>query len=95
MTPKRNEYTKQLKHQLDELNHSIDALEAKAHEAKQDARDMYKAEIRKLRHQSTLAASKFDELKSASEESWDKMVAEMEKIQAAFVHSFNYFKTQI
>ena len=95
MSSKRDEYTKQMKDSLDDLNRNIDALEAKAHEAKEDAKEMYKAELKKLRAQSTTASNKLAELKSATEESWDNMVAEMEKIQAAFVHSYNYFKSQL
>ena len=92
---KRDEYTAKLKNQLDELNANMDALEAKAAEAKADVRDAYKAEMTKMRHQSKLAVSKYEELKDAGEESWDKMVAETEKIRDAFVHSFNYFKSQV
>ena len=92
---RRDEYTKKLKHQLDELNTQMDALETKAKEAKADARNAYKAEMAKLRHQSKLAVDKYEELKSASEDSWDKMVAEMEKIRDAFIHSFSYFKSQV
>ncbi len=92
---KREEYTAKVKHQLDELNAKIDELEAKTQEAKADARDAYKAEMAKLRHQSKLALTKYEELKAAGEDSWDKMVAEMEKISDAFVHSLSYFKSQV
>lgn len=92
---KRDEYTKKMKQQLDDLNAKIDQLEAKTQEAKADARDTYKAETAKLRHQSKLAVAKYEEMKAASEDSWDKMVAEMEKISDAFVHSFRYFKSQV
>ena len=49
----------------------------------------------KVRHESKLAMAKLDEMKVAGEESWDKMVAEMDKIRDAFIHSFHYFKSQI
>ena len=91
----RDEYTKKLKLQLDGLNAQMDDLETKAKEAKADAREKYNAEMTKLRHQSTLAIAKYEELKAASEDSWDKMVAETEKIRDAFVHSFRYFKSQV
>ena len=94
MLSKREHYTAEMKTKLDELNKNIDALEAKAHDAKQDAKELYKAELKKIRHQSKVAMEKFDEMKLAGEDSWDKMVAEMEKLQGAFVHSFNYFKSQ-
>ena len=95
MSKPRDVYTAKMKRQLDELNANIDKLEAKATEAKEEVRAAYKAELAKARHESKLAMAKFEQMKLAGEESWDKMVAEMEKIRDAFVHSFAYFKSQI
>lgn len=95
MSKQRDEYTARMKHQLDELNHDIDTLQAKAHDAKVEAREKYQAELTKLRHQSKLAVAKLEEMKTAGEGSWDKMVAEMDKLRDAFTHSFHYFKTQV
>lgn len=95
MSKARDEYIASTKHQLDELNKKMDELEAKAHVAKQDARDAYKAEMAKLRAQSKLAMDKFDEFREAGDDAWDKSVAEMEKYRDAFAHSFNYFKSQV
>lgn len=92
---KRDEYVKKMKLQLDELNATMAKLEAKAQEAKEDARDKYKEEMRKLRHQSKLAAAKLDQLQAAGEDTWETMVAETEKVRDAFVHSFHYFKSQL
>lgn len=92
---KHDDYTQAMKRQLDDLNEKMNTLDAKAAEAKADARDAYKAEVAKLRHQYQLAQTQFDKLKAAGEESWDKTVAEMDKIRDAFVHSFSYFKSQI
>lgn len=92
---KREEYTAKIKAQLDDWNLQIDELSAKAKDAKADTREAYKAEMAKLREQSKLARAKYEELKSAGEDKWDKAVAEMEKISDAVVHSFNYFKSQI
>lgn len=95
MSEKRDAYVARMKLQLDDLNTKMDELEAKAKEAKEDARDKYKEEMSKLRHQSKLAVTKLDELKAAGEDKWDAMVAEMDKIRDAFTHSFNYFKSQL
>jgi len=95
MTTTRDAYTAKMKHQLDELNSRIDTLQAKAHEAREDMRAAYQTDLAKARHESKLAMAKFEEMKLAGEESWDKMVAEMEKIRDAFVHSFRYFKSQV
>lgn len=92
---KRDEYTAKIKTQLDDLNKQMDELSAKAKDAKADARETYNAEMAKLRHQSKLAVAKFEELKAAGEGTWEKMVAEMDNISDAFVHSFKYFKSQL
>ena len=49
----------------------------------------------KLQKQSDLAKAKLEEMQTASEDAWDTMVAEMEKVRDAFVHSFHYFKSQV
>lgn len=92
---KRDEYTTRMKLQLDELNAKMGLLEAEAKEARAEAREKYKAEMAKLRHQSSLAHAKLLEFTAAGEDSWEKMVAEMDKVRAAFVHSFSYFKSQV
>ena len=88
-------YIEKMKSQLDDLNTNMNALQAKAAEAKEDARDMYKAEMAKLQEQSNLAVAKLGEMRTASEESWDAMVAEMDKVRDAFVPSFHYSKSQV
>lgn len=92
---KRDAYIAKMKLQLDELNAKMSAVEAKAKEAREDARDKYKEEMGKLRHQSELAVAKLDEMTAAGEETWEVMVTEMEKIRDAWTHSFHYFKSQI
>ena len=92
---KRDEYIAKMKIQLDELDAKMDKLEAKAKEAKEDARAKYKEEIANLRQQSRLAQGKLEELKASREEKWDDMVAEMERIRDAIAHSYNYFKSQL
>ena len=91
----KNVYIEKMKSQLDELNASMNKLDAKATEAKADARAADLEEMRKLRHQSKLASAKLDELKAAGEDNWNAMTTEMEKVREAFVHSFNYFKSQV
>ena len=95
MSAKRDEYTTKMKLQLDELNTKIDSLETKAVEATQQAREQYHAEMLKLRDQSKAARAQLDQMVAAGEDTWDKMVAEMEKVRDAFVHSFSYFKSQL
>ncbi len=92
---KRDTYIAAMKLQLDELNEKMTRVEAKAKEARADAREKYNEEMDKLKKQSGLAVAKLNELKASTEDTWDAMVTEMEKVRDAFTHSFNYFKSQL
>jgi hypothetical protein len=91
----RSVYIEKMKLQLDELNASMTKLEGNAKVAKAEARAKYQEEMEKLKHQSDLAVAKLEEVKASGEDTWETMVAEMEKVREAFAHSFNYFKSQI
>ncbi len=91
----REAYINKIKVQLDELDAKMDTLEAKAADAKDTAHEKYVAEMAKLRQQSKVTKAKFDDLIASGEDKWDDMVVEMEKVRDAFVHSFNYFKSQL
>ena len=92
---KRDLYIEKMKLQLDALNLKMGEVELKAKEAREDAREKYKEEMAKLREQSALAVAKLDEMKAAGEDTWEAMVAQMEKVRDAFTHSFKYFKSQL
>jgi peptidoglycan hydrolase CwlO-like protein len=94
-TSSRDAYVAKVKSQLDELNATIDELQAKAKDARHDARVRYDAEMTKLQEQSAAARARLDELKAAGEDNWRSMVAGMDKVREAFVHSFHYFKSQL
>ena len=85
---KKYAYIAKMELQLDKLNTQMVELEAKAQEAKEQARTSYKEEMSKLRQKSKLATGKLEELKAASEVSWETMVADMEKMHDVFTHSF-------
>ena len=91
----RDTYIAKMKLQLDELNLQMGKLELRAQEAREDVRDKYKAEMAKLHDQSELAKAKLADMQASTESAWDGMVAEMDKIRDAFVHSFSYFKSQL
>ena len=91
----RDVYIEKMKAHLDTLNASMNELEAKAKEAREDARDKYQAEMAKLQQQYRVAVAKLDDMKAAGADTWEAMVAEMEKVRDAFVHSFSYFKSQL
>ena len=92
---KKNAYIEKMKLQLDELNAKMNKVDAMAKDAKEEARDKYQQEMALLRKQSKIAVAKLDEMKTASEETWEAMTAEMEKVRDAFIHSFHYFKSQL
>lgn len=91
----RTDYIEKIKRQLDELNATMTQLEARAQDAKDDARATYHEEMAKLRQQSQLALAKLEEIKTSTEEGWEKVATEMDKVRDAFVHAFRYFKSQI
>ena len=92
---KQDVYIAKMKAQLDELNVHLRELEAKAQDAQDSAQATYQEQMARLREQSKLASAKLDEMSAAAEGSWHKMVAEMEKLQAAFTKSFHYFKSRV
>jgi phage host-nuclease inhibitor protein Gam len=92
---KRDQYITAAKNQLDELNQDIDTLETKAADASADARARYRAEVNKLREQTKRVSAQLDELKSAGEDKWEQLAAEVTKVTDAMKHSFNYFKSQV
>jgi predicted nucleic acid-binding Zn-ribbon protein len=94
MSTVREDYTAKVKLQLDELNTKVDAMEERMHEAREEVRASYRSELAKLRQQSELASTQLAQIKTSGEDSWDKMVQEMDKVRDAFRHSLNYFKSQ-
>jgi TolA-binding protein len=92
---KRDEYIAKMKQQLDELNAQIGELEAKTQAGQEGLKKEYEEQLAKLRAHSQSAMMKLNELKGAGEEKWDELIAEGEKVHKAFVHSVNYFKSQL
>lgn len=92
---RRDEYVERMKQQLDDLNAQIDELEQKAEKSQADLKTKYCEQVAELRKLSAAARKKLDDLRAAGENRWDLLMAEAEKVQKAFVHSFNYFKSQL
>ncbi len=84
----RTAFIEKMELQLNKLNKKMIDLEATSQEAKEEARQKFKDDMSKLRHQSKVALAKLDELKAASVDSWKNMVTDMEKMHDAFTHSF-------
>jgi predicted nucleic acid-binding Zn-ribbon protein len=92
---KKDIYIAKMKLELDALNIRMQEIEAKAKDAKEDARARYKQELTKLHDASRVASAKLDDMKAAAEGSWHQMTGEMDKLHHAFTSSFAYFKSQL
>ena len=92
---KRDQYVEKMKLQLDEMNLEISKLEAKASEATHDARERYEQEMAKLHEHSKAAVAQMETMRAAGEDSWHKLVADMEKTRKAFTDSFHYPKSRV
>jgi hypothetical protein len=92
---KRDEYIEKMKQQLDELNDQLGKLELKAQAANEELHAKYSEQMDDLRKMSSAAQQKMDEIRQAGEDRWESLVEEAEKVHKAFVHSFNYFKSQL
>lgn len=91
----RDAYIEKMKHQLDALNTQIDDLESRAKAGQHELGEKYAEQLANLRQMSHAAKVKMDEVKEAGEDKWEALVAEGDKLHKAFVHSFNYFKSQL
>jgi phage shock protein A len=91
----RDQYIEQMKKQLDDLNQQIGKFETKSKEVGAELHAKYDEQMIELRKHSSTAQEKMEEIKVAGEDRWEAMVAEGEKVQKAFMHSLNYFKSQM
>jgi ribosome recycling factor len=92
---KRDEYIEKMRIQLDALNSQLAELESKGVAAQAEFQEKHKEQIAQVRGHYQTALAKMEEVKAASEDKWESLVAEGEKVHKAFVHSFNYFKSQL
>ncbi len=92
---KRDEYIAKMKQQLDDLNSQIGELETKAKAGQAEFGKKYEEQMANLRELSSTAKAKMDELMEAGEDKWEALITEGEKVHKAFVHSVNYFKSQL
>ena len=95
MTTQRDEFIDKMKKQLDDINKQLGEFEKEAEEAGEKATAEYDAQMDKLREQGKKMQAKLDELRHASEDSWDRMMEETRKVRDAFIHSINYFRSQL
>lgn len=93
--PTRDEYVEKMKQQLDELNAHIGELEVKVQAGQEDVEKRAQEQITHLRELYSGMKARLEEMTDAGEESWDTLVAEGDKVWKAFIHSVNYFKSQL
>ena len=91
----RDEYVTQMKEQLDSLNAHMGDWESKAREVTDDAREKYAVQLAQMDKAYQAAHDKLEEIKEASGDKWEAMAEETDKVHKAFVHSVNYFKSQL
>jgi nucleotide-binding universal stress UspA family protein len=95
MGKNRDEIVAVMKAKIDETSAMLDEFEKKAAEASGEAEVAYKEQLAKLREQSDAAKAKLQELADSGDEVWQNFLEDAEKLRDAFVHSFNYFKSQL
>lgn len=95
MSAKRDEYLEKIKQQLDEWNGELDKLEAKQEEVKGEAKTKYNTQVKELQQKLRSVQDKVQELQSSGQDKWDELQAEVDNVRDAFVHSYNYFKSQL
>jgi phage-related minor tail protein len=95
MTEKRDEFIEKMKQQLDDINAQISEFESKTEETGEKVRADFDAQVDKMREHGKQMQAKLDELRGASEDSWDRMMEETRKVRDAFIHSVNYFRSQL
>lgn len=89
---KKDEVVAEMKQKLDEISVEIDALEAKAHEVKEDVKVKYQEQLLALRAKRLEGEKKLAEMKSATESSWGRLKGETNNIWVALKDSVNAFK---
>lgn len=89
----RDAYVSKMKQRLDKWSAEMDALEAKAHKAKEDTKVKYQEQLIALHAQRQEGEKQLEAIKSASEDSWEHLKAETENIWEAFKDSVNQFKS--
>ena len=75
----RDTYVAKMKLQLEELNATLNEMEAK-----EEAHDKYRAKMSELRQHSQLAGDKLDELEAAGEDSRDELIAETKNARSIY-----------
>lgn len=90
---KPNEFIGKMKDRLVDLDKKIDELKEDASKLEGEAKKEYENRLHDLREKRREANRKIDDLRSASEENWQRLKDETEHAWKALGNSFNYFKS--
>ncbi|MET3108374.1 hypothetical protein AAKU67_002782 [Oxalobacteraceae bacterium GrIS 2.11] len=94
MSPKE-QYRAGMENQLVEMKISMLELEEFGRQRDSVTQSIYRDEMAKLRQQCESVSAKLLELKTATEQSWNVLMQEIETIFAALQKAFRYLKNQI
>ncbi len=83
----KDSYRQKIRARLDEWNAEIDKFEAKADQARADARLEYYEQLKKLRALQEEAGGKLDELEDAGEDAWENLQDKVDIAAAALDHA--------
>jgi len=89
----RNEFIANLKQRLDQLDGQIANLKAESEKLEAEARKEYENRMHDLRAKRRELEGKLDELRSASDQTWQQIKDEAEHAWKALGNSFNYLKS--
>ena len=88
----RDEYVARMKRELDEWSAEMDALEARAHEAREDAKVKYQEQLSALHTKRLEGEKRLQAIKAATGDSWEQLKADSDNVWEAFKDSVRAFK---
>ena len=89
----RDEYVAAMKQRLDEWSAEMDALEAKAHQTKEDAKEKYQEQLSAVHAKRLEGKKQLEAVKAATKDSWIQLKADTDTVWAAFKDSVHQFKS--
>lgn len=89
----RQQLVEKLKTQLDEVNASIDKLEARYDAASSDVEDEVRKRLAEAKAQREKAEKQLQEIRDAGDDAWEVLKDEAEHTWKALKNSVNYFKS--
>ena len=85
----RDEFVKNLKTQLDDLNTGIEKIELKAQSIKEDSKEKLQEKIKFLREKRDSAFAKIQEVKNTGEETWQDLKRGTENVVSSLKNAIS------